>query len=78
MFQWNDDRCNTTQNFICKYSDDKPSTTPSLSPGGEATEPAAPIRPEETLEIDTKERREAALNLAYILIPSIPLVLLLA
>ncbi|XP_006243111.1 layilin isoform X1 [Rattus norvegicus] len=77
MFQWNDDRCNTKKNFICKYSDDKPSTTPSLSPGGEATEPAAPILPEETLEIDTKERREAALNLAYILIPSIPLFLLL-
>ncbi|EDL95491.1 similar to layilin (predicted) [Rattus norvegicus] len=57
MFQWNDDRCNTKKNFICKYSDDKPSTTPSLSPGGEATEPAAPILPEETLEIDTKERR---------------------
>lgn len=65
MFQWNDDRCNMKNNFICKYSD------------GEATEPATPMLPEETPERDTKERREAALNLAYILIPSIPLFLLL-
>ncbi|XP_006243114.1 layilin isoform X6 [Rattus norvegicus] len=52
-------------------------SSPCVSLSGEATEPAAPILPEETLEIDTKERREAALNLAYILIPSIPLFLLL-
>lgn len=68
MFRWNDDRCNMKNNFICKYSD------------GEATEPATPILPEETPKEDTKEtfkeRREAALNLAYILIPSIPLFLL--
>ncbi|NP_001028706.1 layilin precursor [Mus musculus] len=81
MFQWNDDRCNMKNNFICKYHDDKPSTTPSIWPGGEATEPATPLLPEETQKEDTKEtfkeRREAALNLAYILIPSIPLFLLL-
>uniref|UniRef100_A0A8C6GMY2 Layilin n=1 Tax=Mus spicilegus TaxID=10103 RepID=A0A8C6GMY2_MUSSI len=81
MFQWNDDRCNMKNNFICKYPDDKPSTTPSIRPGGEATEPATPLLPEETQKEDTKEtfkeRREAALNLAYILIPSIPLFLLL-
>ncbi|XP_075402689.1 layilin isoform X3 [Tenrec ecaudatus] len=40
MFQWNDDRCNMKNNFICKYSD------------------------------------EAALNLAYILIPCVSLLLL--
>lgn len=81
MFQWNDDRCNMKNNFICKYSDDKPSATPSIRPGGQATEPATSILPEESLREDTKEtfkeRREAALNLAYILIPSIPLFLLL-
>lgn len=65
MFQWNDDRCSMKKNFICKYSD------------GEATEPATPMLPEETPERDTEERKEAALNLAYILIPSIPLFLLL-
>ncbi|XP_027628671.1 layilin isoform X2 [Tupaia chinensis] len=69
MFQWNDDRCNMKNNFICKYSD------------GEGTEPATPTSPEETQKEDTKETfkesTEAALNLAYILVPSIPLLLLL-
>ncbi|KAK7810820.1 hypothetical protein U0070_019985 [Myodes glareolus] len=55
MFQWNDDRCNMKNNFICKYADEKPSTTPSLRPGGEATEPATPVLPEETQKEDTKE-----------------------
>ncbi|XP_051053411.1 layilin [Phodopus roborovskii] len=81
MFQWNDDRCNMKNNFICKYADEKPSATTSIRPGGEATEPATPVLPEETQKEDTKETfkesREAALNLAYILIPSIPLFLLL-
>ncbi|XP_019509241.1 PREDICTED: layilin isoform X2 [Hipposideros armiger] len=80
MFQWNDDRCNMKNNFICKYSDENP-TAPSTGPGGEGTEPATPILPgdkekEEAKEI-FKENKEAALNLAYILIPSIPLLLLL-
>uniref|UniRef100_A0A2K6GG10 Layilin n=1 Tax=Propithecus coquereli TaxID=379532 RepID=A0A2K6GG10_PROCO len=56
-------------------------TVPSLRPVGEGTEPAKPILPEETQEEDAKETfkesKEAALNLAYILIPSIPLLLLL-
>ncbi|OBS81781.1 hypothetical protein A6R68_24229, partial [Neotoma lepida] len=43
MFQWNDDRCNMKNNFICKYAD------------GEATEPATPVLPEETQKEDTKE-----------------------
>lgn len=81
MFQWNDDRCNMKNNFICKYSDEKPNTTPSIRHRGEVTEPATPVLPEETQNEDTKETfkesREAALNLTYILIPSIPLFLLL-
>lgn len=81
MFQWNDDRCNMKNNFICKYSDEKPNTTPSIRHRGEVTEPATPVLPEETQSEDTKETfkesREAALNLTYILIPSIPLFLLL-
>nr|XP_031531378.1 layilin [Vicugna pacos] len=80
MFQWNDDRCTMRNNFICKYSDEKP-TAPSTRPGGEGTEPATPILPEDTEKEDAtetlKESKEAALNLAYILVPSIPLLLLL-
>ncbi|XP_002708513.2 layilin isoform X4 [Oryctolagus cuniculus] len=80
MFQWNDDRCNMKNNFICKYSDEKP-TPPSTRLGGAATEPATPILPEEAQKEDAKETfkesKEAALNLAYVLIPSVPLLLLL-
>ncbi|XP_026938154.1 layilin isoform X2 [Orcinus orca] len=65
MFQWNDDRCTMKNNFICKYS------------AGEGTETAMPILPEDTEKEDAtetlKESKEAALNLAYILIPSVPL-----
>uniref|UniRef100_A0A8P0NWL5 Layilin n=1 Tax=Canis lupus familiaris TaxID=9615 RepID=A0A8P0NWL5_CANLF len=67
MFQWNDDRCNMKNNFICKYSD------------GEGTEPATPILPGDAGKEDAREtfkgNNEAALNLAYILIPSIILLL---
>ncbi|XP_063111804.1 layilin isoform X2 [Cavia porcellus] len=79
MFQWNDDRCNMKNNFICKYSDEKP-TAPSTRLGGERTEPATPVLPKETQTEDAKETFEenkgAPLNLAYILIPSVPLLLL--
>uniref|UniRef100_A0A5G2QX97 Layilin n=1 Tax=Sus scrofa TaxID=9823 RepID=A0A5G2QX97_PIG len=79
MFQWNDDRCTMKNNFICKY-EEKP-TAPPTRPGGEGTEPATPRLPEDTEKEEAtgtlKESSEAALNLAYILIPSIPLLLLL-
>nr|XP_045001552.1 layilin isoform X2 [Jaculus jaculus] len=81
MFQWNDDRCNMKNNFICKYSDEETTIAPSVRPGGEGAKPATPMLPEETQKEDAKETfkesKEAALNLAYILIPSIPLLLLL-
>ncbi|XP_006890828.1 PREDICTED: layilin [Elephantulus edwardii] len=83
MFQWNDDRCNMKNNFICKYADEKP-TAPSTRPGGDRTEPTTQpllIIPEDAQKEDAKEtfkdNKEAALNLAYILIPSVPLFLLL-
>ncbi|XP_036921448.1 layilin isoform X2 [Sturnira hondurensis] len=69
MFQWNDDQCNMKNNFICKYSN------------GERTEPATPILPEDTEKEDAeetlKEDKEAAWNVAYILIPCISLLFLL-
>ncbi|XP_007538625.2 layilin isoform X2 [Erinaceus europaeus] len=80
MFQWNDDRCNMKNNFICKYSDEKPTPT-STRPEGTRTESTTSILPEDTEKEDAKEtfkdNKEAALNLAYILLPSIPLFLLL-
>ncbi|XP_052642523.1 layilin isoform X3 [Harpia harpyja] len=69
MFQWNDDRCNMKNNFICKYSLDV------------ATEPLNPVFPEHHRKKDANltvvEAKEPVQSLAYILIPSIPLLLLL-
>uniref|UniRef100_A0A8C3VXU0 Layilin n=1 Tax=Catagonus wagneri TaxID=51154 RepID=A0A8C3VXU0_9CETA len=80
MFQWNDDRCTMKNNFICKYSEEQP-TAPPTRPGGEDAEPATPRLPEDTEKEEAtgtlRESSEAALNLAYILIPGIPLLLLL-
>ncbi|XP_059575989.1 layilin isoform X1 [Alligator mississippiensis] len=101
MFQWNDDRCNMKNNFICKYSLEKPTSAPeedfhegSLKPTSpeelieeeahvkdvvigslKPTSPGEPIK--EEANVTLKEAKEPVLSLAYILIPSIPLLLLL-
>ncbi|NXT31267.1 LAYN protein, partial [Pelecanoides urinatrix] len=83
MFQWNDDRCNMKNNFICKYSlgnelfcSFKNQPAPNI-----ATEPLNPIFPEEHHKKDANvtlvEAKEPVQSLAYILIPSIPVLLLL-
>uniref|UniRef100_A0A673UF25 Layilin n=1 Tax=Suricata suricatta TaxID=37032 RepID=A0A673UF25_SURSU len=60
------------------HRSEKP-TAPSTKPGGEGTEPATPMLPEDTGKEDAKEtfrgNKEAALTLTYILIPSITLLL---
>ncbi|XP_032084785.1 layilin isoform X2 [Thamnophis elegans] len=55
LFQWNDDRCNMKNNFICKYSEEKPTVVPELA----------------------ASQTEPAWSLLYILISSIPALLLL-
>ncbi|XP_025924469.1 layilin [Apteryx rowi] len=82
MFQWNDDRCNMKNNFICKYSLEKQTNAPrENSQTDVATEPLKPVVPEEHRKKDAnetlKEAKEPVLSLAYILIPSIPVLLLL-
>ncbi|XP_068936690.1 layilin isoform X4 [Petaurus breviceps papuanus] len=86
MSQWNDDRCNMKNNFICKYSEEKPilaatSVIWSHLPEGDKREPVTPTPPERFLKEDSngtvRETKGSELNLAYILIPSIPLFLLL-
>ncbi|NWV43358.1 LAYN protein, partial [Grantiella picta] len=79
MFQWNDDRCNMKNNFICKYSLGKEAIP----------NPASSRRNEETAGKFPEERRrkgangtaggakEPAQSLAYILISSVPVLLLL-
>ncbi|NXX92371.1 LAYN protein, partial [Centropus bengalensis] len=74
MFQWNDDRCNMKNNFICKYS-----------LGNESfrvvTEPLNPVFPEgrhkKAANVSAVGAREPVQSLAYVLIPSVPVLLLL-
>ncbi|NWR54542.1 LAYN protein, partial [Bucorvus abyssinicus] len=83
MFQWNDDRCNMKNNFICKYSlgnetfcSFKNQPAPNV-----ATEPLNPVFPEERrrngANVTLAEAKEPVQSLAYILIPSIPVLILL-
>ncbi|XP_025749534.1 layilin isoform X2 [Callorhinus ursinus] len=69
--------------FMCgrmaaRQHSEKP-TAPSTKPGDEGTGPATPMLPEDTGEEDAREtfkgNDEAALNLAYLLIPSTILLL---
>ncbi|NWS22923.1 LAYN protein, partial [Pachyramphus minor] len=84
MFQWNDDRCNMKNNFICKYSLGNESLCSfETHPPGEdfATEPLSPVLPGEPrkrgVNVTAVGAREPVQSLAYILIPSIPVLLLL-
>ncbi|XP_012677371.2 layilin isoform X2 [Clupea harengus] len=84
MFQWNDDNCETKNNFICKYTKEiSPEPTP-----GNGTAPGAPLPslqstyPSVTLNDDgmrvvVSPNPDNALNIAYIILPTIPLILLL-
>ncbi|XP_034996050.2 layilin [Zootoca vivipara] len=84
MFQWNDDSCSMKNNFICKYPQEKPTAASEIntSQAGESTESFTPTSPEEPIpEVATnktfKEAKEPVWSLAYFLIPSIPVLLLL-
>ncbi|XP_037543339.1 layilin [Nematolebias whitei] len=75
MFQWNDDNCETKNNFICKYTAEKPPepTPPANSTQTDVVFPSAlPWDPR-----DQNQNKGAAVNLVYVIIPSIPLLLLL-
>ncbi|CAN9501318.1 unnamed protein product [Ophioblennius macclurei] len=73
MFQWNDDNCETKNNFICKYTADKPQAT-SPSPNSTLTD----LRPSPVVPWTPNDHaRQTVVNLVYIIIPTIPLILLL-
>lgn len=75
LHQWNDDRCNMKHNFICKYSSDSELKTHSDSPrlgqttvSSSVTEGQAPPQVGDT---------HSGLLLVYILIPTVPLMLMI-
>ncbi|XP_034745321.1 layilin [Etheostoma cragini] len=75
MFQWNDDNCETKNNFICKYTAEKP-LEPSPSPNSTQTN----VFPSSVLPWNPSDQNQGsstALNLVYVIIPTIPLILLL-
>ncbi|XP_024862077.1 layilin isoform X2 [Kryptolebias marmoratus] len=75
MFQWNDDNCETKNNFICKYAAEKP-LEPTPPPNSSQTDvffpSALPWDPQ-----DHGQDKRTAVNLVYVIIPTIPLILLL-
>ncbi|XP_041863656.1 layilin [Melanotaenia boesemani] len=74
-FQWNDDNCETKNNFICKYTAEKLwDHTPSANSTPTAVFPS-PVLPWDPS--DHNQDRRAAVNLVYVIIPTIPLILLL-
>ncbi|KAM6984126.1 layilin isoform 2-T2 [Tautogolabrus adspersus] len=75
MFQWNDDNCETKNNFICKYSGEKPqdpSPSPNYTQSNVSPSSVLPWNPRDHIQ-----DRSTVLNLVYIIIPTIPLILLL-
>ncbi|XP_056602355.1 layilin [Triplophysa dalaica] len=85
MFQWNDDNCETKNNFICKYTKDKPQARVPAENGtleDVLPTPRIPRYPSVTVKDDAvrgvvTEPADNALNIVYIVLPTIPLLLLL-
>ncbi|XP_066463063.1 layilin [Eleutherodactylus coqui] len=79
MFQWNDDRCNMKNNFICKYSEAVKSTHPPIRNGSSAdVEPVASRPPDVSIKNVNQTAKDAEeSNLHFILIATIPVLTLL-
>ncbi|XP_036975561.1 layilin [Acanthopagrus latus] len=75
MFQWNDDNCETKNNFICKYTAGGPLDSPP-PPNSTKTNVSSSSVPPWGPSNDKRDRN-TVLNLIYIIIPTIPLLLLL-
>ncbi|KAJ8256950.1 hypothetical protein COCON_G00191020 [Conger conger] len=78
MFQWNDDNCDTKNNFICKYSREKPPVSTPVANGTHTDAPNfPPVTLKDEMKVKVSESSDNALNITYIVLPIIPLVLLL-
>nr|XP_010311890.1 PREDICTED: chondrolectin [Balearica regulorum gibbericeps] len=69
LYQWNDDRCNMKHNFICKYG-------PGIFPTVPAGNPRDTSKPEDQYHVIATETGIIP-NLIYVVIPTIPLLLLI-
>ncbi|XP_078389513.1 layilin isoform X1 [Cetorhinus maximus] len=87
LYQWNDDRCNMKNNFICKYTPVRGSFTPSSTPtptdgnssdvdGSRVTNVTSVESEKDSTEI-IGQSEDSTLNILYIIIPTIPLLILL-
>ncbi|XP_062845242.1 layilin [Trichomycterus rosablanca] len=90
MFQWNDDNCETKNNFICKYTKDKAPVPPAERNRTRTgnlfkvlqSRPTAEVTKNKSVVVNgdvnsVSEHTDNALNIAYIILPTIPLLLLL-
>nr|XP_029138371.1 chondrolectin isoform X2 [Labrus bergylta] len=82
LHQWNDDRCNMKHNFICKYQPDSQlGKTQIDTPGGRGTEATGGgvVTPSAGEEVPPQVTVAGASGvlLVYVIIPTIPLLLLI-
>ncbi|XP_072011892.1 layilin isoform X2 [Engystomops pustulosus] len=79
MFQWNDDRCNMKNNFICKYSEVMKSThPPTRNKSYSDVEPMASRPPDVSIKnVNQTAKDTEESNLHFILIATIPVLTLL-
>ncbi|XP_039983054.1 chondrolectin [Xiphias gladius] len=82
LYQWNDDRCNMKHNFICKYKPESHGVT-GHTPGGQSTEATAGggvVKPSAGTKVVPPQVTTAGASgmlLVYVIIPTIPLLLLI-
>ncbi|XP_078055264.1 layilin [Mustelus asterias] len=84
LYQWNDDRCNMKNNFICKYapvhSSSTPSSTPTPTDGNSSNVDGSAVTSIGSEKDSTEivgQSEDSSLNILYIVIPTIPLLILL-
>nr|XP_045245124.1 chondrolectin isoform X1 [Macaca fascicularis] len=70
LYQWNDDRCNMKHNYICKYE-------PEINPTAPAEKPYLTNQPGDTHQNVVVTEAGIIPNLIYVVIPTIPLLLLI-
>ncbi|XP_027034558.1 layilin [Tachysurus fulvidraco] len=75
MFQWNDDNCETKNNFICKYTRDI-FTTRMTTATEVARKPSSTVHNDGMSDV-VVQPTDNVMNIVYIILPTIPLLLLL-